>query len=57
MLPPSRHAAGTPAPSATVPIREAPTGVAPAKTIMYTPMTRPRSSSGTVTWTIVLHPF
>jgi hypothetical protein len=36
------------------PIRIPPNGVEPAKTVVYTLMTRPRSTSGTFSWMTVL---
>src|SRR5438093_11079911 len=51
---PSRNPAGAPHSWATVAARKPPIGADPAKTVTYRDMTRPRSASGTLFWTITL---
>ena len=54
-MPPIPSAALTPAAAATAPEKRPPIGVEPANSVVYTLMTRPRRTSGTFSWMIVLH--
>jgi len=51
---PKLNANGAPNSSASPPAKRPPIGAVPAKTVTYSDMTRPRSSSGTLFWIVTL---
>ena len=52
--PATRSAVGTPKASASAPVMKAPSGKTPPNISVWRLITRPRSSSGVVSWRVVL---